>query len=220
MRIRYSTPHGQARALGELLDGELGLTADDSRQIAGAMLGRALATRRARPVLLAAIWIEVARRAGALADGIGLPGRLLVRIGGPNGALVDPGAGGRIVDEAECQRIVHRASEGRQSYRAQDFPPASVVGLLNRVLQFLLAAHAASKDALAVYRDLSFFCALRPELPAAQLQRAALAEQLGAQRFADEIYRGLARQFPGSAESQAAQLRLLELQQRGPMLLQ
>ncbi|MFN2451992.1 MAG: SirB1 family protein [Candidatus Dormibacteria bacterium] len=55
------------------------------------------------PIACSAIWIAVGRRAGLQVEGVGLPGRFVVRVGG---ALVDPFAGGEVLDEAAARLLV------------------------------------------------------------------------------------------------------------------
>jgi regulator of sirC expression with transglutaminase-like and TPR domain len=72
------------------------LVYDDLR---ASLLPEVLARRRGLPILLSIVWVEVARRAGVPAWGLGLPGHYVVGVGDPAGAyeLVDPFAGGSLV---------------------------------------------------------------------------------------------------------------------------
>jgi regulator of sirC expression with transglutaminase-like and TPR domain len=54
------------------------------------------------PITLSLVYIEVARRAGVDADGIGFPGHFLVKHGRRDGIVVDP-FGGTVLTHAECQ---------------------------------------------------------------------------------------------------------------------
>jgi len=55
------------------------------------------------PIACSALWIAVGRRAGLPVEGVGLPGRFVVRVGG---ALVDPFAGGELLEEAAARSLV------------------------------------------------------------------------------------------------------------------
>lgn len=73
---------------------------DDLR---ASLLPEVLLRRRGLPILLAIVWIAVARRAGVPAWGLGLPGHYVVGVGDPTGAyeLVDPFSGGAPVRLAQ-----------------------------------------------------------------------------------------------------------------------
>lgn len=97
------SPAAQARALATLLadvHGFAGDTAhyDDPRN---SMLDRVLERRRGLPILLSAVYAEVARRAGVPIAGVGLPGHYVVGHFGADPALLfDPFGGGAPVRAA------------------------------------------------------------------------------------------------------------------------
>ena len=55
------------------------------------------------PLTCSVIWMAVGNRAGAHVEGVGLPGHFVVRV---ENALVDPFAGGELLDDAGVRRIV------------------------------------------------------------------------------------------------------------------
>jgi regulator of sirC expression with transglutaminase-like and TPR domain len=79
------------------LGGFAGHGADDYADLRSSLLHEVLRRRRGLPILLSVVWLEVARRVGIPAYGVGLPGHFVVAIGQPDGysVLVDPYAGGR-----------------------------------------------------------------------------------------------------------------------------
>ena len=58
---------------------------DIRRRLDGCLLSIVLRRRRGSPVLLAVIWLEVARRAGIAAYGAGQPDRCVIGVGDPDG---------------------------------------------------------------------------------------------------------------------------------------
>lgn len=78
-----------------------GFTGDgqDYGDLRSSLLHEVLSRRAGLPILLSVVWLEVARRRGIDADGIGLPGHFIVRIdgrtaGSPGSGYVDPFSGG------------------------------------------------------------------------------------------------------------------------------
>jgi regulator of sirC expression with transglutaminase-like and TPR domain len=71
---------------------------DDYGDLRASLLHEVLRRRRGLPILLSVVYVEVARRLGVPAAGIGLPGHFVVDVGGQ---LMDPFYGGRLVSRAE-----------------------------------------------------------------------------------------------------------------------
>jgi regulator of sirC expression with transglutaminase-like and TPR domain len=211
-RVETTTATGLAHALAEVLSHELQLVPTDGVSPENAALHDVLARRTGQPAVIAAIWLEVARRAGIEAEAVGMPGHLFVRVGGASqGVVVDP-ADGRPVGEPDASRGTAAPDEKGQALRK-----VPIAELLARTLKHQVTAWALKNDLLEVYRSVSFACALHPEVPLVNLQRAALAEQLGAQDLADSIYREIVERFPGTDESHLAFQKLKE--SRKPVLL-
>jgi len=86
----------------------------DYARLDSSLLPAVLTRRAGLPILLSAVWTEVARRVDINAYGVGLPGHFVVGIGDPQGArvLVDPFAGGRLLPYDRAKEIV--AATGRQ----------------------------------------------------------------------------------------------------------
>ncbi len=76
-----------------------GGTPEDYADLRSSLLHEVLRRRRGLPIVLAVVWLEVARRAGLPAFPVGLPGHFLVGVGSPEGPylLVDAFAGGAVV---------------------------------------------------------------------------------------------------------------------------
>lgn len=204
-------PGVQAWALAGVLGGEVGFRLDDRDFYAPANghLHQVLARHRGLPILLAAVWIEVGKRARANVEGIALPGHFVARVGGDAGILVDPAAGGRSLTPADCRRLViaHAGGEWRDEYLEATPTPA----VLERVLHNLLKAHDREGDVRNLYRDVRFLSVLQPDEPVYLLDRAAIAEALGAVELAATAFEEVARRFPGRREGHLAALRARDL---------
>ncbi len=81
-------------ALRAVLAGFTG-DAHDYRDLRSSLLHEVLTRRAGLPILVSVVWLEVARRSGIAAHGIGLPGHFVVRVGEE---YVDPFAGGAALD--------------------------------------------------------------------------------------------------------------------------
>jgi regulator of sirC expression with transglutaminase-like and TPR domain len=105
---------------------------DDYADLRSSLLHEVLRRHRGLPITLSVVWLEVARRAGIPAAGIGLPGHFVVEVAGQ---LADPFYGGRLVSRAElAQRI--------EGLREAHFEPWDVPAIVTRVLGNVRAASA------------------------------------------------------------------------------
>ena len=91
-----------------------------------------IARRRGLPVSLAILHVAAARRLGWTADALDTPGHVLVRIGGPDGVVTDPFAGGRIVGQAAIDALVLAAGAVRARVAAMTNRSVLVRLLLNQ----------------------------------------------------------------------------------------
>lgn len=201
---------GQARALAEVLGEELGFRGEstDYHHPRNSLLHHVLSRRRGLPILLSALWIDVGRRAGIPVDGVGLPGHYVVRVGGSSGVLCDPFEAGVPLTKEECRRKVRSATGGRLSWRDEFLQAQAVPQLLERVLVNLLVAYRRERDARGEYRTATFLAALLPDSAERQLQRAEIADQIGARELAAAAYAEIVDRFPESTEAETAATRL------------
>lgn len=84
---------GDARArLAQVLVEQEHFRGDDAHYFAprNSFLSHVLERRRGLPILLSSVWMLTGQEAGVSVQGLGLPGHFIVRIGGNDGALVDP----------------------------------------------------------------------------------------------------------------------------------
>lgn len=110
---------------------------DDYGDLRASLLHEVLRRRRGLPILLSVVYLEVARRVGVQAHGVGLPGHFVVSV---TGQLVDPFYGGRLVSRGDL--------EARVGPLADDaFEPWSAAAIVTRVLANIRAG-AGSYDKL------------------------------------------------------------------------
>ncbi len=121
------------RALGE--QAGFGGSAQDFDDLRSSLLHEVLLRRRGLPILLSVVWIEVAAPArGARATPSGCPAASSSAVGEPDDehVLVDPFAGGRVLDVADVDALVRAATGG--PLREPDLRPAAPDDLLLRLL--------------------------------------------------------------------------------------
>jgi regulator of sirC expression with transglutaminase-like and TPR domain len=105
----------------------------DYRHLESSLLPDVLSRHRGLPILLSAVWTEVARRAEIPAYGVGLPGHFVVGIGDPYGnrVLVNPYDRGALLPYDKARELV--ATTGR-TLRPEHLEPHSPIDTLARVL--------------------------------------------------------------------------------------
>ena len=103
---------------------------DDYGDLRASLLHEVLRRRRGLPILLSVVYLEVARRLGVPAEGIGLPGHFVVSVAG---RYVDPFYGGRLVSRHDLEARVGPLSD-------DDLAPWDAGAIVTRVLGNIRAA--------------------------------------------------------------------------------
>lgn len=111
-----------------------------------------LQTRRAIPVTLAVVWLELAQGLGLAARGVGFPGHFMLKVNLPNGQVViDPLDGQSLSLENLLERLApHRHGNGMPDelevplrLYLQAAPPRDIIA---RMLRNLKEVHASQED--------------------------------------------------------------------------
>jgi regulator of sirC expression with transglutaminase-like and TPR domain len=140
------------------------------------------------PITLAVVYIEVARRLGVSALGVGFPGHFLVRLGAQPGdpgaernepTIVDPFHQGRLLDHDALGALLRRANV-RAPLSSEMLEPAPTRHIVARMLMNLRGIYTARGDGARLLLTLDRLIDLLPELSSELLERAKLYEQLGA----------------------------------------
>jgi regulator of sirC expression with transglutaminase-like and TPR domain len=205
---RHSTAEEVRAALASTLYGEAGLRGnreayhDPRNSYLNEVLDRGLGI----PISLAVVVLAVARRSGIVAEGIGFPGHFLVRIGGPDGILVDPYESLAPLEEADLDRLAKRFVGARARVTTAHLEAQSMRAILVRMLSNLRAIHEHRKD----HRGALVVCDRLVELgvgaPALR-DRGLHALALGAGRVAETdltAYLSAAPSAPDRKEVEAA----------------
>jgi regulator of sirC expression with transglutaminase-like and TPR domain len=183
-------PTVQARLLSDYLYvvcGFHGAKADyyDPRN---SFLNEVLDRKTGIPITLAVVYIEVARRLGVRALGVGFPGHFLVRLGAQPGdpsadrnepTIVDPFHQGRLLDQEALAALLRRANV-RAPLSSEMLAPARTRHIVARMLMNLRGIYTARGDGARLLLTLDRLIDLLPDLSSELLERAKLYEQLGA----------------------------------------
>jgi regulator of sirC expression with transglutaminase-like and TPR domain len=143
----------EARACAELLGDRHGFAGDRERydEPDNSMLDRVLVRRRGLPILLSAVYVEVARRAGVALSGVGLPGHYVVgHFGAEPPLLLDPFAGGEPLDVRTPDPLVRPWSPHETAMRMLN----NLVGAAIRAAEMRLALPAEETLAESLRSDL------------------------------------------------------------------
>ncbi len=127
-------------ALNALLFKEKGLRGDRATydDPANAALPSVIARRRGLPIALSILWIDVARRLGFDAFGVGLPGHFIVGLRLDVGMLFfDPFHGGTPVDQERAATLVERSTRGQTSFHPSMLTPTRDRAILARLVRNL-----------------------------------------------------------------------------------
>lgn len=174
--------HKALDALNHLLFQELGFQGDRDTYDApeNALLPSVLERRRGLPIALSILWVDLARRLGFDAVGVGLPGHFITALRSDLGLLCfDPFHGGRPVGEERGSELVAAASGGMAVFHPAMLSPTPDRQILARLvrnlhLRYLHAEHW--EEALWTGTHLIL---LEPSNPRSRKERAFVHLQRG-----------------------------------------
>jgi regulator of sirC expression with transglutaminase-like and TPR domain len=181
-------------------------------------LNRVLERRSGLPILLALVYLDVARRLGLTLHGLGTPGRFLLRAPGEDDLILDP-AEGRILNDAQCTRLF-RELLGRPDvvFSREELRPASAREILVRILVNLRNAYvrrSSWSDALLCSERILL---LAPDAPEELWQRSLLYEQLECYPAALADLTRFLELYPDHGEVAAVRSRAEQLRERCPVV--
>lgn len=176
----------QARALADHLHLGCGFRGNTEayHEPENSFLNRVLERKLGIPISLAVVYIEVARRVGLDAHGVGFPGHFLVRVDSQHdSAIVDPFFGGELLDRAALTGLLHRAAP-RMALVDEMLAPVGVRQIVTRMLINLRSIYAARGDAGRLLVVLDRLVDLMPDAADEIRDRGYLCARLGAPRAA------------------------------------
>lgn len=127
---------GQLQALCEVLVERYGYAGDrDSYDdLANADLMRVIDRRKGLPVALSILWLHAARSQGWAMSGLNFPGHFLLRLEGEDGrAIIDPFAGGRVLDPTTMRELIKSLAGPEAELRPEHYQPIGNRAILLRL---------------------------------------------------------------------------------------
>jgi regulator of sirC expression with transglutaminase-like and TPR domain len=192
----------QARALADHLHLGCGFrgNTENYHEPENSFVNRVLERKLGIPISLALVYVEVARRAGIQAHGVGFPGHFLVRIdAGADRAIVDPFFGGEVLDRSALNRLLHRSAP-RMTLVEEMLEPVSVRQILTRMLINLRSIYAARGDAGRLLVVLDRLVDLIPDAADEIRDRGYLCARLGAPQAAAADLRHYVDALPNAGD--------------------
>ena len=127
------------------------------------------------PITLAVVMLEVARRVGVAAAGVGMPGHFLVGDPDRPGSFCDVFAGGALLQQDGCEAIFHRAVGAAHAFDPEMLAPVSARSIVARMLANLERSALAADPVQATW--MATLHSAIAGLPV--VERVALARRLG-----------------------------------------
>ena len=163
------------------------------------------------PISLSVIFLAVAERLGLPADGIGLPGHLIVGVPGPDGPLfLDPFHGGQQLSVIDCARLVELSTGYTGQFLSEWLQPVDSWVILTRMLYNLRNVYIQQdkwRMALPVVEHMLF---LQPEHPDHLRDLGTIHRQNGELRQAIIYYERYLNKVPDATDADLVQRNLQE----------
>ena len=174
MPLPWNT-HKAIDALNHLLFVELGFEGDRDTydDPLNALLPAVIARRSGMPITLSILWVDLARRMGFDAVGVGLPGHFIAALRTDFGPLCfDPFHKGRPVGEEGGAELVKSATAGRVTFQRDMLRPASDRGTLIRLVRNLHLRFMHAEDWEEALWTGTHLILLDPDNPRVHKERA------------------------------------------------
>ncbi len=194
----------QAVALAAYMSSDCGFRGNSEDYYApeNSFINRVLERRLGIPISLAVVYIELARRAGVSAAGVGFPGHFLVRIQDADTHIIVDPFSNRILDRGELERLCRVATHGRQRLKDEMLEPAPTRNVIARMLLNLRSVYASRADRRRLLVVLDRLVDLLPLAVEHRRDRGLLCAELGAPRAALSDIEAYLAALPHAADSQ------------------
>jgi regulator of sirC expression with transglutaminase-like and TPR domain len=211
----------QARALGDYLGLACGFrgNAEDYYEPENSFLNDVLTRRVGIPISLAVVYVEVARRVGVRASGVGFPGHFLVRVEDADRPVVlDPFNGGAILGQQELVALLEKSGY-RGPFAPAMLDPTPPRHVIARMLMNLRGVYASRGDYPRLLLVLDRFLDLLPESTEEFRDRGYLLARLGAPEAAVEDLTAYVERLPQAGDVAEVRKTIERLREKGPTRL-
>jgi regulator of sirC expression with transglutaminase-like and TPR domain len=150
---KHALPNTTAQALAQYLFVQLGFQGNEANYLdpRNSYLNEVLERRLGIPISLSVLYVEVARRMGLDAYGVGLPGHFIVCVtethhDKPETVFLDPFHGGEPMTPEDCRVRVASLTNGSLPFDPAFLNPVGARYILTRMLNNLKNIYAGRKD--------------------------------------------------------------------------
>lgn len=196
-RLEHAPVLAQTSVLAEYLYETCGFEGNraDYYDPRNSFLNEVLDRRLGIPISLAVVYIEVARRVGVQARGVGFPGHFLVRVEAAldsEAVIVNPFGAGEVLNRADLQQLLRQGNSARPELEFAMLSPTPTRHILARLLMNLRGIYATRADYPRLLLVLDRLIDLIPDVANEVRDRGLLWAKLGAPRAAiDDLNRYL-----------------------------
>jgi regulator of sirC expression with transglutaminase-like and TPR domain len=180
-------------------------------------LHKVIDRRTGIPITLSIIYMEVARRAGLLVEGIGFPGHFIVRVRERDAPqdfqLVDP-FNHKTLRMEDCQERLDEAYDGRVRLTEEHLRAINVRAILVRLLTNLKAIYARAELYRQALSTVERILLVAPQSADERRDRGALLAQLGRLPEAIREAEAYLQLAPDAADAEQVREHLKALQRR------
>ena len=177
-----SSPREVAAAISDYLFLRRGFAGneDDYYDPRNSYLSQVMDRHLGIPITLSLVFMEVGRRLGLPAEGIGLPGHFIVRIDGEGeGLYVDAFHKGRLMTGRECLQAVQAMFKGRLNLRLEHLLPYSNRQILTRLLGNLKINYMRQSQLRRALGSMDLMVLTEPSVSTNYKERAGMLAQAG-----------------------------------------
>lgn len=213
-RSAGATAEDAVMLLGEYLFGEHGFrgNSEDYYDPRNTFLNDVLDRRVGIPISLAAIYIDVARRAGFEASGVSFPAHFLVRIDGDDGPFfVDPFNSGIRLGRRDCQDRLDKAFSGRVKLTKDMLAPCTKRAMLVRMLRNLRNIYLKKDDHERALRTVDMILLADPKSRSDKRDRGLILGAMGCYALAADTLEEYLALAPGVPEAPTVGEKIVEL---------
>jgi regulator of sirC expression with transglutaminase-like and TPR domain len=168
------------------------------------------------PITLSTVYMEVARRAGLVVDGVGLPGHFIVKVTGPrHDILIDPFHRGALLSEEDCQRRLDRVyGRGKVKMEPQMLARVDRKHVLARMLRNLKAIYMKREDHARALSIVDLLLRVNPHSGEDLRDRGLLYAALDCYAPAAKDLEAYLALLPGAPEAGTLQEKVAEMRQK------
>lgn len=171
----------RAYAIGDVLFSQLQFrgNAADYYDPRNSFLGQVIDRRLGLPITLSVLFLEVARRVGVPAQGVGFPGHFLVRVADNDSwRFIDPFAGGRLLGPRELETLLQQSNGPGATLSPSMLSPVSNRQIVTRMLINLAGIYGRQGDLMLSLIVLERLAVLDPSNPRLARELASLRHRV------------------------------------------